>query len=181
MSRVAKKPIPVPESLKIIIANGEIVIEGKNGTLRLALDSAVKISHEDGLLSFSPTTESAWALAGTLRAVINNMIQGVTVGYERKLQLVGVGYKAKVEGKFLDLSLGLSHPVRYPIPDGIVIETPTQTEIKISGMDKRLVGQVAANVRDYRKPEPYKGKGVRYVASAGYSPEDIILKEVKKK
>ena len=194
MSRVAKKPIPVPEGLKITINHNEIAVEGKNGALRLPLHPAVKITHQDGLLTFAPQSDeenddsegsssgkSAWALAGTLRALVNNMIQGVAVGYERKLQLIGVGYKAKVEGKVLDLSLGLSHPVRYAIPAGIVIETPTQTDVVIKGMDKRLVGQVAANIRAYRKPEPYKGKGIRYVASTGYSPEVIILKEVKKK
>jgi len=195
MSRVAKKPIPVPEGLKITISHNEIAVEGKKGALRLPLHPAVKITHEDGLLKFAPKRDQegdeeggetgsggeAWAMAGTLRALVANMLKGVTTGFERKLQLVGVGYKAKVEGRILDLSLGLSHPVNYLIPDSITIETPTQTDITIKGINKELVGQVAANIRAYRKPEPYKGKGIRYVASTGYPPEEIILKEVKKK
>lgn len=190
MSRVAKKPIPILEGLKITINNNELVVEGKKGTLRRALHPAVKIIREGELLKFAPQEEEddegsgggktpdvkqAWALAGTWRALVSNMVQGVTVGFECKLQLVGVGYKAKVEGKVLDLSLGLSHPINYIIPEGIVIETPTQTDIVIKGIDKQLVGQVAANIRSYRKPEPYKGKGIRYLT------EVIILKEVKKK
>lgn len=194
MSRVAKKTITIPEGLKVTITHNEIAVEGKKGALRLPLHPAVKISHEDGLLKFTPcetgsggeaaaakAARSAWAMAGTLRALVANMVEGVTTGFERKLQLVGVGYKAKVEGRILDLSLGLSHPVNYPIPDSITIETPTQTDITIKGINKELVGQVAANIRAYRRPEPYKGKGIRYVASTGYPPEEIILKEVKKK
>ena len=205
MSRVAKKPILVPEGLKITITYNEIAVEGKNGVLCLPLHPSVKVVHEDGLLKFSPknnqikdkevgemgatrgqaasakSERSAWAMAGTLRALVDNIVEGVTTGFERKLQLVGVGYKAKVEGRILDLSLGLSHPVNYIIPDTITIETPTQTEITVRGVNKELVGQVAANIRAYRKPEPYKGKGIRYVASRGYPPEEIILKEVKKK
>lgn len=195
MSRVAKKPIPVPEGLKITISHNEIAVEGKKGALRLPLHPAVKIIHENGLLRFLPKDRSGedeeggetgsggetWAMAGTLRALVANMIEGVTTGFERKLQLVGVGYKAKVEGRILDLSLGLSHPVRYAIPEGITIETPAQTDITIKGVNKELVGQVAANIRAYRRPEPYKGKGIRYVASTGYPAEEIILKEVKKK
>lgn len=196
MSRVAKKPIAVPEGLKVTISNNEITVEGKKGVLSLPLHPAVKITYEDGLLKFAPNNDqagdeagrpgvgvvkSAWAMAGTLRALVANMVEGVSTGFERKLQLVGVGYKAKVEGRILDLSLGLSHPVNYLIPDSITIETPTQTDITIKGINKELVGQVAANIRAYRKPEPYKGKGIRYVASTGYPAEEIILKEVKKK
>ena len=207
MSRVAKKPVLVPEGLKVTINNLDLAVEGKNGVLQLRLHPSVSVILEEGFLKFSPlgcndgnklelsisltgergeaaaakAERSAWAMAGTLRALVDNMLKGVTIGYERKLQLVGVGYKAKVEGQVLNLSLGLSHPVNYAIPLGITIETPTQTDVIIRGMDKRLVGQVAANIRAYRKPEPYKGKGIRYVASPGYPAEVITLKEVKKK
>lgn len=194
MSRVAKKSIPVPKGLKITLSEKEIVVEGAKGVLSLAIHPAVKITYEEGVLIFAPqapgdivgsgakgeaglakAARAAWAQAGTQRALVRNALEGVDKGYERKLQLVGVGYKAKAEGGILDLALGLSHPVHYVIPQGIVIETPTQTDIVIKGIKKEQVGEVAAKIRRYREPEPYKGKGIRY------DFEKITLKEVKKK
>jgi len=137
----------------------------------------VKVTLEDGVVTFAPTDESrgSMAMAGTMRSLVNNMVQGVSEGFNRTLQLVGVGYRAQMQGKVLDLSLGFSHPVKYAIPDGISIETPSQTEIIVKGADKQQVGQVCAEIRSYRPPEPYKGKGVRY------SDERVIRKEAKKK
>lgn len=177
MSRVAKAPVTVPAGVTITLNGQNLTVKGKNGELALNVNPAVEIVIEDNVLRTVPREgfENANAQAGTARALINNLITGVAEGYTRKLELVGVGYRAKAEGKVLNLSLGFSHPVVFEIPTGITIETPTQTEVLVKGADKQLVGQVAANIRAYRKPEPYKGKGVRY------STETVRRKEAKKK
>ena len=177
MSRVAKNPIPVPAGVEVNLAGGSISIKGPLGTLTQALYSRVSVTHADGQLQVANAgdTREAHAMSGTTRALLANMVQGVTKGFERKLTLVGVGYRAQAQGNKLNLTLGFSHPVEHVMPEGIKVETPTQTEIVIKGMDKQVVGQVAADVRSYRKPEPYKGKGVRY------SDEVVVRKETKKK
>lgn len=177
MSRVAKAPITVPNGVTITQKEQELVLKGKNGELTLNVNPAVEIVVDGNVIRTSPRNgfENADAQAGTARALINNLVIGVTEGFTRKLELVGVGYRAKAEGKVLNLNLGFSHPVVFEIPNGITIETPTQTEVLVKGADKQLVGQVAANIRSYRKPEPYKGKGVRY------GNENVRRKEAKKK
>lgn len=177
MSRVAKNPINVPSGLTIAINGYKLSMKGSKGALVYDLHRLVEVTHEDSTLKVSPKGESteANALAGSTRAIINNMVHGVVNGFEIKLELVGVGYRAQTQGKNLNLTLGFSHPVVYAIPEGITIDTPSQTEIIIKGADKRLVGQVAADIRRYRSPEPYKGKGIRYAG------EKIELKETKKK
>ena len=177
MSRVAKSPVKLPSGVEVSVKEQELTVKGSKGSLQLALHNLVELSQEDGAVSVRPTEESqiAWALAGTTRSLVNNMVTGVSAGFEQKLELVGVGYKAQAQGKVLNLSLGFSHPVAYELPEGITAETPSQTEILIKGVDKQLVGQVAANVRAYRPPEPYKGKGVRYAG------EQVRRKEAKKK
>jgi large subunit ribosomal protein L6 len=154
-----------------------VSVKGSKGNLEHEVHEQVDVSFEDGIFTVKPREESqeSWALAGTTRAVVNNMVTGVSEGFERKLVLNGVGYRAQAQGKTLNLTLGFSHPVAYQLPDGITIETPTQTEIVVKGIDKQLVGQVAANVRAFRPPEPYKGKGVRY------ADEQVRRKEAKKK
>lgn len=177
MSRVAKNPITVPKGIDVTLQQGVIALKSNKGQLEQIIPTAVEVKLADNILTFTPNNASkaANALAGTTRALVNNMVKGVAQGFERKLTLVGVGYRAQVENKKLNLTLGFSHPVAFDIPNGITIETPTQTEIIVKGIDKQLVGQVAANIRAYRSPEPYKGKGVRY------SDEVIIMKETKKK
>lgn len=177
MSRVAKNPIAVPKGVDVTLQQGIIALKSNKGQLEQTIPTAVEVKLSDNILTFTPNNASkaANALAGTVRALVNNMVKGVAQGFERKLTLVGVGYRAQVENKKLNLTLGFSHPVAFDIPSGITIETPTQTEIIVKGIDKQLVGQVAANIRAYRSPEPYKGKGVRY------SDEVIIMKETKKK
>lgn len=177
MSRVGKMAIAVPTDAKVSIAPTEIVVSGPLGELIQALNGLVKVVNDGGLLKFEPASESreANAMTGTLRALVNNMINGVTKGFEKKLNLVGVGYKAQAQGDKLNLSLGFSHPVVHQMPQGVKCETPTQTEILIKGISRQQVGQVAAEVRAYREPEPYKGKGVRY------ADEVVVLKETKKK
>jgi large subunit ribosomal protein L6 len=177
MSRVAKNPISVPAGVEIALASGAISIKGPLGSLTQALYSQVSVTHADGSLQVACAGESreAHAMSGTTRALLANMVHGVTKGFERKLTLVGVGYRAQAQGNKLNLTLGFSHPVEHMMPEGIKVETPTQTEIVIKGTDKQMVGQVAADVRAYRKPEPYKGKGVRY------SDEVVVRKETKKK
>jgi large subunit ribosomal protein L6 len=159
------------------ISAGEVNVKGSKGNMQLALHDFVAVEQEDGALKISPTKESRehWAMAGTFRALINNMVQGVSNGFEKKLTLVGVGYRAQAKGQTLNLSLGFSHPVDYAVPEGVKVETPSQTEIVVSGCDKQKVGQVAAEIRSYRPPEPYKGKGVRY------ADEYVARKEAKKK
>lgn len=177
MSRVAKKPITLPKGVEVKLDKQLVVVKGGKGSLEHNLPQLVAIKQEGGELLVSPNDASAQAnmLAGTTRALVNNMVVGVSTGYDVKLLLVGVGYRALVKGHELHLTLGFSHPVVYMIPKGITIESPAQTELVIKGIDKQLVGQVAANIRAYRPPEPYKGKGVRY------ANEVISLKETKKK
>jgi len=177
MSRVAKAPVSLPKGVEAKLQDQSIKIKGQQGELAHSIHNTVKCQLKDNVLSFSPRNASkeANALAGTTRAVINNMVQGVNQGFEKKLLLVGVGYRAQLKGKSLGLTLGFSHPVEFAIPEGIDIQVPTPTEIVIKGIDKQQVGQVATNIREYRAPEPYKGKGIRYV------DETISLKETKKK
>ncbi|MBA1443442.1 MAG: 50S ribosomal protein L6 [Chromatiales bacterium] len=177
MSRIAKSPISLPSGVEVKLDGQSVAVKGPKGTMELLVNDLVAINQDDGVIKVSPKQEDkhSWAMAGTMRALINNLVTGVTQGYERKLELVGVGYRAQAKGKVLNLSLGFSHPVEYTVPEGIEIATPSQTEIVVSGIDKQLVGQVAAEVRGYRPPEPYKGKGVRY------SDEHVIRKEAKKK
>jgi len=177
MSRVGKMPIAVPEGAVATITEDQISVKGPLGTLTQPLTGLVRVVNEGGTLTFSVVDESreSNAMSGTLRALVNNMVQGVTKGFEKRLSLVGVGYRAQAQGDNLNLSLGFSHPVVHAMPEGVKCETPTQTEIVIKGIDRQKVGQVAAEVRAYRKPEPYKGKGVRYLG------EVVKLKETKKK
>lgn len=177
MSRVAKSPVQLPKGVEIKVNGQMLTVKGAKGSLELEVHALVELSQEDGVIKVLPREQSqnAWALAGTMRSLVSNMVTGVSEGYEQKLELVGVGYRAQAAGKVLNLTLGFSHPVAYELPEGITAETPTQTEILIKGVDKQLVGQVAANVRAYRPPEPYKGKGVRYAG------EQVRRKEAKKK
>lgn len=177
MSRVANKPVEIPSGVEVNIANLDVTVKGPNGTLSHRLHEDVNIKQDDKVLTFeAKTTEkSAKALAGTTRALVSNMVTGVKDGFIRKLELVGVGYRAQAQGKKLNLSLGFSHPVVMEMPEGISVETPSQTEILVKGANKQVVGQVAAKIRAKRPPEPYKGKGVRY------SDEHVVRKEAKKK
>jgi len=176
MSRVANRLIDLPAGVSVSVASGAVTVKGSRGSLSLALGSGVSVEQKDKTLAVKFQGDDAVRMrAGAMRAHLANMVQGVTKGYERKLELVGVGFRAQVAGKVLNLTLGFSHPVSYPIPEGITIETPSQTEILIKGNDRQRVGQTAAEIRDIRPPEPYKGKGVRY------SDEQIVLKEGKKK
>jgi large subunit ribosomal protein L6 len=175
MSRVAKEPVAIPGGVEINFAEGVVRVKGPKGELSQPMHETVDMAQEDGSLSFKAKSDDAWAMAGTMRALVNNMVTGVSSGFEKKLTIIGVGYRAAVKGKELDLTLGFSHPVAYPIPEGITIECPSQTEIIIKGANKQHVGQVAAEIRRYRPPEPYKGKGVRY------SDEHVVMKEAKKK
>jgi len=177
MSRVAKEPIELPKGVEFRQDGNVVTLKGGNGELSLTLNSEVVLQQDDNALSFAPRSGSrfAVAVAGTMRAIVANMAKGVSEGFERKLELVGVGYRAQVQGKKLNLTLGFSHPVEFEVPEGITVETPSQTEIIVKGSDKQKVGQVAAEIRRYRPPEPYKGKGVRY------ADERVMLKEAKKK
>ncbi len=177
MSRIAKYPVTVPSGVEIKLADEQVTVKGSNGELQFALTGDVRISQEDGQLTFEPANDSkhAKSMSGTVRSILNNMVEGVSKGFEKKLTIIGVGYRAQAQGNKLNLTLGFSHPVVYDVPEGITIETPTQTEVVVKGADKQLVGQVAAEIRRYRPPEPYKGKGVRY------SDEHVIRKQAKKK
>ncbi|MEK8090497.1 50S ribosomal protein L6 [Thermithiobacillus plumbiphilus] len=175
MSRVAKKPVVLPQGVDVQASSGKITVKGSKGTLETDLSADVSVQVLDGEVVISAKNDSAWAMAGTTRALLQNMVTGVSQGFERKLEIVGVGYRAQARGNVLGLTLGFSHPVDFPVPQGITIETPTQTEVLIKGIDRQQVGQVAANIRAYRPPEPYKGKGIRY------SGEQIVRKEAKKK
>jgi len=177
MSRVAKKPVNLPQGVTITVDAGSVTVKGAKGTLSLPLAEGVLVEQADQAINVKLAEGAAAqaAKAGSTRAHLANMVEGVTKGFERKLELVGVGYRASVQGKSLNLTLGFSHPVVYPVPEGIEIATPTQTEILVKGINRQQVGQVAAEIRAYRSPEPYKGKGVRY------SGERIELKEAKKK
>ena len=177
MSRIAKYPVPLPKGVEVNLAGGQISVKGPLGTVARVADPNVEVKKEGESIVFKALGNSnhANAMSGTVRALVANMVTGVTKGFEKKLALVGVGYRAQAQGDKLNLTLGFSHPVVHQMPKGIKVVTPTQTEIVISGVDKQLVGQVAAEVRAHRSPEPYKGKGVRY------SDEVIVLKETKKK
>ena len=177
MSRVAKVPVELPQGVEFNQEGNVVTFKGGNGSLSLELNTEVQIAVEEGSITVSPRSGSrfATAMSGTTRALLANMVQGVGTGFERKLELVGVGYRATAQGKKLNLTLGFSHPVVYDVPEGITIETPSQTEVVIKGADKQKVGQVAAEIRHFRPPEPYKGKGVRYAG------ERVALKEAKKK
>ncbi len=177
MSRVGKMPITVPKGVDVSISAENITVKGSNGTLVRAMNPLVTIKNEAGMLSFAPANDStaADAMSGTMRALVNNMVGGVGKGFEKKLSLVGVGFKAQAVGQKLNLQVGYSHPVVKDMPAGIKVATPTPTEIVISGPDRQVVGQLAAEVRAFRPPEPYKGKGIRYVG------ERVVLKETKKK
>jgi len=177
MSRIGNIPVPLPKGVEVSIAADAVSIKGPLGTLTQPLTKDVRLKRdgERVVVEVASDSDAADAMSGTVRAIVANMVAGVTKGFERKLALVGVGYRAQAQGDKLSLTLGFSHPVVHQMPKGIKVETPTQTEIVIKGLDKQLVGQVAATVRGYRPPEPYKGKGVRY------ADERVILKETKKK
>ena len=177
MSRVAKEPVELPSGVDFSQSGSTLTFKGGKGTLTMELNSEVELKQDDNTLSVAPRSGSRFstAIAGTTRALLANMAKGVSEGFEKKLELVGVGYRAQAQGKKLNLTLGFSHPVVYDVPEGITVETPSQTEILVKGADKQAVGQVAAEIRRYRPPEPYKGKGVRY------SDERVVMKEAKKK
>ncbi|HEY9573208.1 MAG TPA: 50S ribosomal protein L6 [Pusillimonas sp.] len=177
MSRIAKYPVSVPSGVEPTIGADQITVKGPLGTLTQALTGDVKVELDNGQLTFAAVgdTKHANAMSGTVRALVNNMVVGVSKGFERRLNLVGVGFRAQVQGDTLKLQLGFSHDIEHKMPAGIKVECPTQTELVVKGADKQAVGQVAAEIRAYREPEPYKGKGVRY------ADERIVLKETKKK
>lgn len=177
MSRVGKMPVVVPAGVDIAVAQEEISVKGSNGSLKLASNPLVTVNLDAGKLTFVPANDSreANAMSGTMRQLVNNMVVGVTKGFEKKLSLVGVGYKAAAQGAKLNLAVGYSHPVNKDMPFGITVATPTPTEVVIKGADRQRVGQVAAEIRAIRPPEPYKGKGIRY------SDEKVVIKETKKK
>ena len=176
MSRIAKAPIELPSGVDVSIAGQDVTVKGKNGTLSISLNNAVTVNQAENVLTFEPRegASDGWAQAGTARAIVNNMVTGVASGFEKKLTLIGVGYRAQVQGR-VNLSLGFSHPVVYNLPQGVTAEAPSQTEIVLKSADRQLLGQVAAEIRALRPPEPYKGKGVRY------SDEYVRRKEAKKK
>ncbi|MCG3169221.1 MAG: 50S ribosomal protein L6 [Pseudomonadales bacterium] len=177
MSRVAKNPVVLPKGVEVTLSGNTVVVKGSKGSLEMTVHDSVRVEQQDNLLTFAPRNAeaSADALAGTTRVLVGNMVAGVSNGFERRLQLIGVGYRAAAKGETLGLTLGFSHPVEYALPKGVTAETPTQTEIVLKSADKQLLGRVAAEIRAFRPPEPYKGKGVRY------SNENVIRKEAKKK
>ena len=177
MSRVAKEPISIPKDVQVQLGTTEISVKGPKGQLQLSTHPLVSVAQDGAELKVATQQDSkkAVAMAGTIRALVNNMVTGVTEGFERKLSIAGVGYRAQAQGKKLNLTLGFSHPVVYAVPEGVEVETPSQTEVIVRGADKQKVGQVAAEIRSYRPPEPYKGKGVRYV------DEHVVRKQAKKK
>jgi large subunit ribosomal protein L6 len=177
MSRVAKNPVAIPEKVEVALSANSISVSGPLGKLSHPLTDAVKLERDGDTITFVAANESqhSRSMSGTLRSLVANMVQGVSEGFTRKLTLVGVGYKAQAQGSTLNLDLGYSHPINHKMPEGITVQTPTQTEVILTGSDKQVVGQVAAQIRAYRSPEPYKGKGVRY------SDEVVVIKETKKK
>ena len=175
MSRIANKPIDIPAGAEVNISGQTVNVKGPKGNTSYDVHAAVEVVQDGNQLKVSARENTAAAMAGTMRSLVSNMVVGVTQGFEKKLQLVGVGYRAQAQGATLNLTLGFSHPVNYPVPEGITIETPSQTEILVKGIDKQKVGQVSAEIRAYRPPEPYKGKGVRY------ADEHVVRKEAKKK
>jgi len=177
MSRIGKAPVQVPKGVDIKMVGREVTVKGPKGSLSWSIHPFVEVDIDEAVVTTRPANDgdAQWAMVGTTRALLNNMVQGVSNGFERKLSLVGVGYRAQAKGKVLNLALGFSHPIDFPVPDGIEIETPSPTEIVVRGIDKQQVGQVAAVIRGFRPPEPYKGKGVRY------ADEQVLRKEAKKK
>lgn len=177
MSRVAKAPVSLPKGVTITVSGQEVSAKGPKGTESLVLHDAVTVEQDDALLKVRPVEENrdGFKMAGTMRALLNNLVVGVSDGFEKKLTLIGVGYRAQAQGQKLNLTLGFSHPVVYDVPQGITVESPSQTELVVKGSNKQVVGQVAAEIRAFRPPEPYKGKGVRY------ADEHVIMKEAKKK
>ncbi len=177
MSRIAKQPIELPNGVEFSVNGREVSAKGPKGNLTVTLHDAVELKQEENVVTLSPKDDrqSSIAVTGTMRSVVSNIVEGVTSGFEKKMQLVGVGYRAQAQGRQPNLSLGLSHPVNYQVPEGIEIETPAATEIVVRGCDKQKVGQVCAEIRAYRPPEPYKGKGIKY------ADEQIVRKEAKKK
>jgi len=177
MSRVAKEPVVMPQGVEFNLSGTTVTVKGAKGALSMELNSEVEVVQEDNQVTAKPRSGSRFstAIAGTTRALLANMVRGVSDGFEKKLELVGVGYRAQAQGKKLNLTLGFSHPVVFDVPEGITVETPSQTEVVVSGTDKQMVGQVAAEIRRFRPPEPYKGKGVRY------ADERVRIKEAKKK
>ena len=177
MSRVAKSPVAIPAGVEVKINGQEVTVKGAKESMSWGVHEKVEVKQEENKIVFSGRDDAkdAWALAGTTRALVNNMVIGVSTGFQKKLELNGVGYRAKAAGKTLNLTLGFSHPVDYELPEGVTAETPSQTEIVLKGADKQLIGQVAAEIRAFRPPEPYKGKGIRY------SDEYVRRKEAKKK
>lgn len=177
MSRVAKAPVTLPEGTSVTLNGQQVEVKGKNGSLSLHLHDLVELKQEDNVVTLAPVkdTKEAWMHTGTVRALLNNMVQGVSEGFERRLQLIGVGYRAQAVGNVVNLNLGFSHPIAYNLPEGVTAESPSQTEIVLKSNDKQKLGQAAAKIRSFRPPEPYKGKGVRY------SDEVVLRKEAKKK
>ena len=175
MSRIANKPIDIPSGAEVSISGQTVNVKGPKGNTSYDIHETVEIVQDGSQLKFSAKDKDSIAMAGTMRSLVNNMVVGVSQGFEKKLELIGVGYRAQAQGNTLNLTLGFSHPVNYAVPEGITIETPSQTEILVKGIDKQKVGQVSAEIRAYRPPEPYKGKGVRY------SDEYVVRKEAKKK
>lgn len=174
MSRIASNPVELPKGVEFKLEGRRVSVKGPKGRLELDVHESVSVSEEDGVVKFAMNDSGSTAMAGTMRALVGNMVEGVAKGFEKKLNLVGVGYRAQAQGNRLNLQLGFSHPVEFEIPEGITVETPSQTEIIVRGSDKQKVGQVAAKIRGYRPPEPYKGKGVRY------ADERVVMKEAKK-
>ena len=175
MSRVANNPVQLPSGVEVKLSGSDLTVKGSKGTLELSLVDGIQVSQDDNVLTFAYESDKSKAMAGTTRALVNNMVKGVSEGWEKKLVLNGVGYRAKASGKSVNLTVGLSHPVDYQLPEGVSAETPSQTEIGVKGIDKQAVGQAAAEIRSYRPPEPYKGKGIRY------ADEYVRRKEAKKK
>lgn len=177
MSRIANAPVFIPEGVDVTVAGESVVVKGPKGSLTQPLPGSVSLTKNDGEIQFVVVQDipGAVAMAGTMRSIVNNMVRGVSAGFEKRLNLVGVGYRAQMQGDALNLAVGYSHPVNFRVPEGVTIDTPSQTEIVIKGVDKQQVGQVAAKIRAYRPPEPYKGKGVKY------ADEHVVRKEAKKK
>jgi large subunit ribosomal protein L6 len=175
MSRVANNPVQLPSGVEVKISGKDLTVKGGKGSLELSLNEGIQVSQDDNVLTFAYDNDALKAMAGTTRALVNNMVKGVSEGWEKKLVLNGVGYRAKVTGKSVNLTVGLSHPVNYKLPEGVTAESPSQTEVVIRGIDKQAVGQAAAELRSFRPPEPYKGKGIRY------ADEYVRRKEAKKK
>jgi large subunit ribosomal protein L6 len=175
MSRVANNPVQLPSGVEVKLDGSDITVKGGKGSLELSLGEGIQVSQDDNVLTFTYDSDKLKSMAGTTRALVNNMIKGVSEGWEKKLVLNGVGYRAKATGKSVNLTVGLSHPVDYQLPEGVTAESPSQTEVVVKGIDKQAVGQAAAEIRSFRPPEPYKGKGIRY------ADEYVRRKEAKKK